>query len=91
MGRARGLLRAVGKGGFGCSDSLTARNRRQAIEVRRQGRRASVRFLAPQDLVKVVGRVDLVVVDEAAAIPTPLIKAMLLIAPLTVLSSTVDG
>ena len=63
----------------------------QAIDVKRQGRRTRVRFMAPDAVVKAAGRVDVLIVDEAAAVPLPQVRAMLLVAPLVVLSSTVDG
>jgi len=55
-----------------------------------RGHRQTVQYIDPVDASKALGQAELVVVDEAAAIPLPIVRAML--GPyLVFLSSTVTG
>ena len=60
-----------------------------ATHIRHQG--GSLRFVAPDDLLKSKPDCDLLLVDEAAAIPIPMLKSMVGIYHRMVFSTTVHG
>ncbi|MEZ8786209.1 GNAT family N-acetyltransferase [Vibrio splendidus] len=60
-----------------------------ATHIRHQG--GSLRFVAPDDLLKSKPDCDLLLVDEAAAIPIPMLKSMVDIYHRMVFSTTVHG
>ncbi|WP_299689899.1 GNAT family N-acetyltransferase [uncultured Vibrio sp.] len=60
-----------------------------ATDIRHQG--GSLRFVAPDELLKYKPDCDLLLVDEAAAIPIPMLKSMVGIYHRMVFSTTVHG
>ncbi|HHJ80693.1 MAG TPA: tRNA(Met) cytidine acetyltransferase [Candidatus Tenderia electrophaga] len=52
---------------------------------------AHLRFIAPDELLEVAPEADLLLVDEAAAIPTPMLEKMLSYYPRRVFATTVHG
>src|SRR5437588_8433264 len=71
-----------------CSDSI-ARRSRQAVFVECIRPLMEIQYIQPQD-AHVLGQAELVIIDEAAAIPLPLVKKLL--GPyLVFMASTING
>ena len=76
----------------GCKLLLTAPNRRSADQVfAHVDEAANLQFLGPDEIVRRRQAADLLIVDEAAAIPLPLLQSLVLQYPRTVFASTLYG
>jgi tRNA(Met) cytidine acetyltransferase len=87
MGLAAARLRADGQARI----LLTAPRRAAAEAVLRHAGEPALRFLAPDALLAARPPADLLLVDEAAAIPAPMLEAMLWHYPRIVFATTVHG
>jgi tRNA(Met) cytidine acetyltransferase len=87
MGLAAARLQRHG----GRSILLTAPRRSAAAAVLRHAGEPSPRFLPPDAVLAERPRADLLLVDEAAAIPAPLLEAMLAAYPCVVFATTIQG